>query len=265
MKKFLIFLTALSLLSLPVSAEGEPEIKLTSVNVENEKTATVQVFVENNPGMWGMDLRISYDKANLTLVKVENGEVYSDSEWTEGNLKGEEYILSYARNDFQDTKNNGLLATLTFSINNPQNSGSYEVLATYRAGDVINVNFGEIVFKITNGKVSVKGALADENTPTKAPEISSAPQLNTFEATLSTEKPNVTEETTEKATENPTVTEETTGNEVVTPTEKIEPTPIIDEDVESQPKDNTFLIVVVGALVIGFAFYYLIKKKNKEE
>ncbi len=251
-----------------VSAAAEPTVTVESVNVESGKTAKVKVFIENNPGMWGMDLRIGYDKTKLTLVKVENGEVYSNDEWTEGNLKGEEYILSYARNDFQDTKNNGLLATLTFDINNPKNSGSYDVTATYRAGDVINVNFGEIVFKITNGKVNVKGTSTEEHetTPVKTPEVSSAPQLNTFEAAFPQQTDSATVTNTPDnndeaiLTEAPENTDDVQAPEqTVLATEKPEEVSMV-----GSSEDNVFIIVLVGALVIFTAFYILIKRKNKQ-
>jgi hypothetical protein len=253
-KKIFAFLAAISVLImlLGIVAYGatEPTITVESVSVESGKTATVKVFVENNPGMWGMDLRINYDKTKLTLTKVENGEVYSKDEWTEGNLKSEQYILSYARNDFQDTKNNGLLATLTFDIINPDVAGTYDVTATYRAGDVINVNFGEIVFKINNGKVAVKETVTQtdntESTPDATPEISGAPQLNTFETTISTDAPaDATAQPTEEAI-----------------TDIVEATPVVDDEVENAPDSTVFLIVLVGALVIFTAFYILIKKKK---
>ena len=253
--KFLaIFIIVLMMLSPAASAQGEPTIKISSVTAENEKTVAVKVFIENNPGMWGMDLRISYDKTKLTLVKAENGEVYSKEEWTEGNLKGEQYILSYARNDFQDTKNNGLLATLIFEINNPEVSGSYDITASYRSGDVINVNFGEIDFKIVNGRISVNS----ETEPLQTNTVTSAPQLNTFEAVLETEKPTETE--TSGLEQNVT--------ETVTPTqesaEQPEATPVVDgEAVEAEA--NTLLLVNVGALVIAFFVYYLIKTKKDDE
>ena len=261
-----IWLMILTFFSVSVSALAEPTITVESVNVKNEKTAEVKIFIKNNPGMWGMDLRIGYDKTKLTLTKVENGSVFASGEWMEGNLNGEQYILSYARNDFQDTKNNGLLATLTFDIINPDVSGSYDITASYKAGDVINVNFGEIAFKIINGKVTVaKKAenLQKTDAPADNTPATSAPQLNTFEAVLTTDVPIVTD-----APATDKIMSETPKNDSATstqqPTAENEETPLFDDYIESAPKDDNTFIILVGALIIGFAFYYLIKrKKNK--
>ena len=43
------------------------------------KTVLVNVILENNPGIWGMDLAVSYDKTKLTLNSVTNGDVFADS------------------------------------------------------------------------------------------------------------------------------------------------------------------------------------------
>ena len=58
-------------------------------------TVNIPVTVENNPGMWGMDLTVSYDITALKLKDVINGGVYADSELTKGNFESGSYKLSY--------------------------------------------------------------------------------------------------------------------------------------------------------------------------
>ena len=135
----------------------EPTIALESVVAENGEEVSIKVTVENNPGVWGMDIKISYDKEALTLMSVDNGNFYQNSEWTKGNLKGDVYILSYEAGELEDiTTTSGTLATLNFKVNDSATVGDYEVKASYNPGDIINIAFDDLNFKIVNGKITVK-------------------------------------------------------------------------------------------------------------
>ena len=113
--------------------------------------------IENNPGIWGMDLRISYDKTAMKLTSVENGNFYQNSEWTKGNLNADIYTLSYEAGGLENISTaSGTLATLNFKINENAVPGTYEIKAEYTAGDIINISFDEIAFDISNGSVTVE-------------------------------------------------------------------------------------------------------------
>lgn len=117
----------------------------------------VNVTLQNNPGIWGMDLRISYDKTAMTLTSVENGNFYHNSEWTKGNLNADVYTLSYEAGNLENiTAESGILAILNFKISDTATPGTYEIKATYNAGDIINVSFDEIEFDISNGSIKVE-------------------------------------------------------------------------------------------------------------
>ncbi len=136
---------------------SEPTVLLESVEAENGTEVSVRVFIQNNPGIWGMDLRLSYDESALTLIGVENGNFFADSEWTKGNLSSHTYILSYEADGFDDvTKENGILATLRFKVSDTASEGAHTVSVAYNAGDIINVHFDEIGFSIVNGTIATK-------------------------------------------------------------------------------------------------------------
>lgn len=117
---------------------------------------SVNVKLENNPGIWGMDLVVNYDKTKLTLNSVTNGMVFSDSEWTKGNLSGEKYILSYEAGGFENIIANGVIATLEFTVNDAANVNDfYEVSVSYKPGDIIDVGFNEPDVAIVSGGVQV--------------------------------------------------------------------------------------------------------------
>lgn len=137
------------------------EVDGSRVSVESKKasagsTVLITVCLEENPGIWGMDLVVNYDKTQLTLTNVINGTVFSDSEWTPGNLSGNKYILSYEASGFDDVTANGILATLEFAVNENATADSFSSISlSYDAGDVINVNFDEIDLSIVPGGIHV--------------------------------------------------------------------------------------------------------------
>lgn len=140
------------------SAAETPTITVESVGGTSGGDVSVKVTVENNPGLWGMDLRIDYDKSAMTLTSVENGDFFAASEWTKGNLESDTYILSYEANEIEDiTKASGTLAILNFTLKEGLSGGDYEVKASYRPGDIINISFEDLVFTVVNGKVTVAG------------------------------------------------------------------------------------------------------------
>ena len=137
--------------------ENPAKVVIESKKARAGKTVLVNVSLQNNPGIWGMDLRISYDKTAMTLTSVENGDFYQNSEWTKGNLNADVYTLSYEASGFDDiTTASGTLATLNLKIKDNAVPGTYNVSATYNPGDIINVSFEDINFDISNGSITVK-------------------------------------------------------------------------------------------------------------
>ena len=153
----LAMLVSMSTATISALASTNPTITLEKKEAYVGDDISIVVSIENNPGIWGMDLRISYDKTVMTLTSVENGDFYQNSEWTAGNLNADVYILSYEASGFDDiTTASGTLATLNFKIKDNAATGTYNVSATYNPGDIINVSFDDINFDISNGSITVK-------------------------------------------------------------------------------------------------------------
>ena len=154
----LTMIFTVSAVNLSAMAETtDPSIALEDAEGEIGQDVSIKVLIDNNPGIWGMDLRISYDKNVLTLTSVDNGDFYQDAEWTKGNLNSDVYILSYEASGLDNiTIQSGTLATLNFKVSDTAVAGDYAVTASYNLGDIINVEFDDIDFNITNGKVTIK-------------------------------------------------------------------------------------------------------------
>ncbi len=133
-----------------------PKITVDSASATPGKTVTVSVTLENNPGIWGMDLEVNYDKTQLTLTNVTNGTVFAASEWTAGNLAGDTYILSYEASGFDNITANGVLAVLEFTVNETATVDSVtEIIVSYDTGDIINVSFDDISPAVVNGGIKI--------------------------------------------------------------------------------------------------------------
>lgn len=133
-----------------------PRVSVESKKASAGSTVLITVCLEENPGIWGMDLVVNYDKTQLTLTNVINGTVFSDSEWTPGNLSGNKYILSYEASGFDDITANGILATLEFTVNENATVDSFSSISlSYNVGDVINVNFDDINLAVVSGGINI--------------------------------------------------------------------------------------------------------------
>ena len=137
--------------------ENDPQFVIENVTANPGSTVQVAVSLKNNPGIWGMDLDVEYDKSKMTLTNVINGTIFSDGEWTPGNLAGNKYILSYEASGFENITSDGVIAILEFTINEDTEVDQFiDVSVSYDAGDIINVEFDDIEIKIVSGGVEVR-------------------------------------------------------------------------------------------------------------
>ncbi|MBE7057685.1 MAG: hypothetical protein E7387_01100 [Ruminococcaceae bacterium] len=153
----LTMIFAMSAVNMSATETTEHTITIENVEAESGEDVAIKVMIENNPGIWGMDLKISYDKSALTLTSVDNGDFYQASEWTKGNLNADVYILSYEAGGLDNiTTKSGTLAILNFKVSDTAVAGDYAVTASCNDGDIINVSFENVPFTITGGGVTVK-------------------------------------------------------------------------------------------------------------
>lgn len=165
-KALSIFISVLIVISLlPVLAFADtytnPTIYADNATSTAGNTVSIAVYVANNPGVWGMDVIVSYDRAIMTLSKVTNGEIFDSSELTPGNINSPNYILSYSSNEFDNNTKSGVLATITFSINESTAAGKYTVGISYTEGNIIDCESKDVAFDTVNGSVTVEAPKCD--------------------------------------------------------------------------------------------------------
>ena len=120
-----------------------PKIVINSAAALAGETVTVEVKLENNPGVAYLLMTLRYDETVLTLVSVENGQLLKDMD--------QGINLAWSANE--DCATDGLLCKLTFQIAENATEGAYTVKALFR--EAYNNNDQAVTFQVEDGIVEV--------------------------------------------------------------------------------------------------------------
>ena len=141
----LIMALFVSCLAFSASAEGTPTLRLSSVTASRGDEVTVDVIMENNPGVTGIDVKISYDKTRLKLTGFSNGCL---SGWV---VSVEAGGAIWA--DSVSHTENGVILTLKFEVLDDAPLGDAVVQLTNP--DIIDDDLNTVDFKFESGSVTV--------------------------------------------------------------------------------------------------------------
>ena len=141
----LIMALFVSCLAFSASAEGTPTLRLSSVSASRGDEVTVDVIMENNPGVTGIDVKISYDKTRLKLTGFSNGCL---SGWV---VSVEAGGAIWA--DSVSHTENGVILTLKFEVLVDAPLGDAVVQLTNP--DIIDDELNTVDFKFESGTVAV--------------------------------------------------------------------------------------------------------------
>ncbi len=174
MKKILSFALAVIivlLMSFPSYAEKKPVIIVENVNASDCKDITVNVYMENNPGLISMRMSLNYDKNVLTLTGVSDGTVFGTGHSVFGDdLTASPYVMLWvdelASENYTD---DGIIATLTFSVNKSVDLIDSEISVELDEGSVFDYDLNDCDFDIVNGTVSFTTP-SEEDLPVIFPE-----------------------------------------------------------------------------------------------
>lgn len=120
MKKLLSLLLAAALtlsLACPAFAAGSGSVRVEDIDAKPGSEIKVPVYLDENPGVAYLKLKISYDKG-LTCTNIENNTgIFDGALFTPGDIsKNPFYLVWNAYNSTELVKDTGLLATLTFTV-----------------------------------------------------------------------------------------------------------------------------------------------------
>lgn len=165
MKRYLSLLLALVLVftSIPVTAltaaaaeDIDGVITAEKVVAQAGETVTMNLTVQNNPGILGMTLQLNFDESKVTLVNVAKGEALSYLTFTapKAMISGCKLVWD-GEEVLQDKVTDGVIATLTFQIaeDAPKNEEIEILVSSY--GDIIDNDAEALNISIVNGTVRV--------------------------------------------------------------------------------------------------------------
>lgn len=185
---FLVLIVVFGLLSVSALADGDPTIRVSSTEAEPGDTITVEVSLENNPGIMAFVLDVEYDETRLEKVEFSHTGLQGLWAMSENAVWVGNGNSTYA----------GVFLTLKFRVLEDAPSGDAVVTVTYGEGGICNYDEENVDFAVVAGGVTVPGG-AGESVPeatdapeaTKAPETTKAPEVT--KATEATDKPDTTD------------------------------------------------------------------------
>lgn len=118
-------------------------IVISSATAGSGDTLTLEIRLENNPGLAGLWLSVQYDDSVFTLLSVENGEALAHM------TAGRNLLWDNDDDYFED----GLLCELVFQIAEDAPAGSYEIGAVLF--EASNKALEPVSFAVVAGQVQV--------------------------------------------------------------------------------------------------------------
>lgn len=163
LKKMLSFFLAVMLLFSSVPADvsaantdSDTVIRVESENVTKGENVSVDILIENNPGILGATLEISFDEG-LTLLDATSGDAFSYLSMTkpgrlESTCKFTWDGVDFAEEDIKD----GTILTLTFSMKDDvEMNVPLAVNVSAPEGDIYDADLNYIDVKTVSGSVTV--------------------------------------------------------------------------------------------------------------
>ena len=160
-KTGIILLTVLLLLSsIPIcaSATDAATVSITSVSGNPGETVTVDVTLQNNPGMIALRLYVLYDNTALRLLDVEDKGLFGAKNAFLGKDKSANPYTVYWADSLATTNHtdNGILCTFTFMILDTAAIGNSGIAVSADTGSSLNVDLESVSVHTENGFVDIQ-------------------------------------------------------------------------------------------------------------
>lgn len=141
------------------AALGKATVTVDNVTAQiSEDDIIVPVSIENNTGICGATLTVSYDEG-LVLKNISGGDGFASLTMTKpGNLK--DNPLKVLWDGMNADSSNGKIMVLTFE--NPKKAGSYAINLSYKKGEVIDDSLNPVDLNLNNGSITVEKSSEDE-------------------------------------------------------------------------------------------------------
>ena len=172
MKRFLsvftIILLSISMIFVPVQADGM-SIVATDVTTAAGQDFAVDIKIENNVGIWGTALDLSFDTEHFSVKEVRNaGEIFSNGELMIGPADfSQGFVRVFGNNNALSNKtSSGTIVSVIFTCHKDAPKNTFEFTLSHRNSDPANTcNVEEETVSVT--LVSATVTVGEKN---KAPQ-----------------------------------------------------------------------------------------------
>lgn len=140
--------------SLTVNADSDAKLTASSTAAERGETVPVILYLQGNPGIWGLKLKVNYDHSALSLQSVTEGNIFEESDVVlPGNLSREQFVFVAASNNLEDITADGTMATLHFLVKDGAEAGDYPI--DIEMTQAINLAGEDVKIGVEGGGVTV--------------------------------------------------------------------------------------------------------------
>ena len=166
MKKIIALVLTMAMLftaaaTMNVFAANDPAFVVNNVSGKPGDTVEVVISVENNPGIIGAQIFISYDSNVLELTaKPTPGDDYSDMSYSKY-LTDNPYNMIWDGSLDPNNTANGTFATLVFNIKADAPVGTTDLTIWYGEGTVYDEDWTDVDFAVVNGSVTVEADVVE--------------------------------------------------------------------------------------------------------
>ena len=129
-------------------------IAVSSVTAEPGQSVEVPVQIMNNPGLAGAKFTLSFDSA-LTLTGAVSGEAFSDLQYTKPGKFVSPCNFTWD-SESGEVAENGTVLVLTFQVPVDAAGKTYDLICTYRYGDMYDEDLNDVAFTMISGSISVE-------------------------------------------------------------------------------------------------------------
>lgn len=131
-----------------------PTIDVDIVSARAGKTVSVDISINNNPGILGASFTVAFDD-RLTLLSTNNGDALSTLSYTAPGELSNPCSFGWDGIDVADTSN-GVVLTLTFLVPDDAEIGdSYAISVSYDEGSIFDDKMGALGIDIINGSIEI--------------------------------------------------------------------------------------------------------------
>ena len=132
-----------------------PKIKIGTAQGKGGDMVDITISLENNVGIISMLLDIDYDSNALTLTGVTDAGVLGDK-FHSDDFAAKPYTLYWHNGTATENyTTNGVIATLTFKINDGAAEGEYPISVAYDSHNIFNYGLNSVNFDTESGGINV--------------------------------------------------------------------------------------------------------------